>query len=76
MPRRPDETGVRGRREVLNEARRQVERALASAPAAEELAQAAQALLDAAEAGQIELDAKPLADLRAALAKYRKLAGG
>jgi len=75
MPRRPDETEVRGRREVFNQARRQVERALAGAPAAEELARAAQALLDAAEAGGIEKESMAVADLCEALVKYRKLAG-
>lgn len=60
-----------GRREVLDDARRRVERALASEGAAEELAAAAEALLQADPA-----DNTPAREgLRAALGRYRKLRG-
>jgi len=60
------------RREVLNQARRRVERALAAEGAAEDLAAAAEALLLAAEG---RLDGADLMDLRAALASYRRIRG-
>jgi len=50
--------------------RRRIERALATADAAEELAKAAQAALDVAE-GQVGPESTALNALRAALAKYR-----
>ncbi len=61
------------RRAVLDKARRKVERALAVEDAAEELAQSAEAVLDAADAEQIVLDTLAIAALGAALARYRKL---
>jgi hypothetical protein len=71
-----DDAAKRGRRVVLDEARRKVERALAVAEPAEELAQAAQAVLMAAQAEQIDFDSMSLSVLRAALAKYRAARGG
>jgi hypothetical protein len=58
----------RGRRAVLDDARRKVERALAVGDAAEEVAKAAEAVLAANPA-----DAPELAALRAALARYRAI---
>ena len=56
--------------------RRKIERALAVADAAEELAKAAQAVLIAAKVEQIVLDSMGLSALRAALAKYREAHDG
>jgi len=58
----------RGRRAVLDDARRKVERALAVGDAAEELAKGAEAVLAANPA-----DAPELSALRAALARYRAI---
>jgi hypothetical protein len=66
----------RPRRAVVDNMRRKIERALAVADAAEELAKAAQAVLIAAEAEQIVLDSMGLSALRAALAKYREAHDG
>ncbi|TMC13478.1 MAG: hypothetical protein E6J29_06640 [Chloroflexi bacterium] len=75
-PRDPDAAGRRRqRRGVLDDARRTVERALLVTEAAEELANAAQAVLLAAEAGRADLDSPDLGALRSALARYRKLRG-
>ena len=75
-PREPDAARGRQRRAVLDDARRKVERALAVADAAEELAKAAQTVLRAAEAEQIDLRGAGFAALRAALARYRQAGGG
>jgi hypothetical protein len=76
----PDESDAaarrRQRRALFNDARRKVERALGTADEAEELAKAAQAVLKAAEAGQIDLAGGELAALRAALARYHEAGGG
>ena len=65
-----------GRREVLNDARRTVERALFVADAADELAEAAQMVLSEAEVEQINPERPDLAALRAALDRYRKARDG
>ncbi|MGH7776506.1 MAG: hypothetical protein ACREPI_04930 [Candidatus Dormibacterales bacterium] len=59
------------RREVLNQTRRRVERALASEGPADELAAAAEALL-----GREEPEPKDVAALRTALTRYRRIRGG
>ena len=64
--------GRGARREVLNQARRTVERALAAEGAAEELAIAAAAVLGAAGGSP---EGEELKGLRAALASYRKMRG-
>ena len=51
--------------------RRKIERALAVGDAAEELAKAAQAVLNAPDAEQNVLHSTSLSALRAALARYR-----
>ncbi|HKV30802.1 MAG TPA: hypothetical protein VJT14_07285 [Candidatus Dormibacteraeota bacterium] len=66
-------TAPQARRAVLDKARRKVERALAVEDAAEELAQSAEAVLDAADAEQIVLDRTDFHALRAALARYREV---
>jgi len=63
--------GGRGRRAVLDDARRKVERALAVEDAAEDLAKAAETVVAAGPAHSPELAA-----LRAALARYRAMRGG
>ena len=68
-------TKRRPRREVVDTMRRKIERALAVADAAEELAMAAQAVLIAAEAEQIVLNNMVLEALRDALARYREVHG-
>ncbi len=60
------------RREVLNQARRKVERALAMEGAADELAAAAGALLREAEGST---EGQELRALRAALASFHRLRG-
>jgi hypothetical protein len=66
----------RGRRAVANDLRRKIERDALIAGAAEELAQAVEATLSAAERQQAGLDAAAsLADLRAALSKFRDATG-
>ena len=76
----PAETGRtgqgRGRRAVVDEMRRKVERALLVAEAAEELALAAEAALLAAESERVDADASHVSALRAALARYRQVSGG
>ena len=69
-------TKRRPRREVADAMRRKIERALAVADAAEDLAKAAQAVLIAAEAEQIVLSRMGLNGLREALAKYRAVRDG
>jgi hypothetical protein len=64
--------GRGARREVLNQGRRKVERALAAEGAAEELAAAAAAVLRAAEGRP---DSAELAGLSAALAGYHQIRG-
>jgi len=64
--------GKGARREVMNQARRKVERALAEDGAAEELAAAAAAVLPAAEGRP---DSAELTSLRAALARYHRIRG-
>jgi len=61
-----------GRREVLNDARRTVERALFVADAADELAEAARMVLSEAEVEEVNPERPDLAALSAALARYRK----
>jgi hypothetical protein len=61
----------RPRRAVVDKMRRKIERALAVGEASEELAQAAQAVLIAAEAEHVVLDSMDLSALRAALARYQ-----
>jgi alkylhydroperoxidase/carboxymuconolactone decarboxylase family protein YurZ len=56
------------RREVLNQARRKVERALALEGATQDLAAAAEQFLSAGEAAPAEREA-----LRAALERYRRM---
>jgi hypothetical protein len=56
------------RRELLNQARRRVEKALASEASAEELAAAAEALL-----AQPSPETEELAALRAAVIRYRAI---
>ena len=65
-----DELRSKRRRGVMNDARRTVERSLMVADAADELAKAAQSVLDAAE----PKDAR-FAPLRDALARYRTMSG-
>src|SRR2546422_7123169 len=65
------ETAPRGRDTM----RRKIERALAVAASAEELATAAQSVLVAAEAEQIVLNNMVLEALRDALARYREVHG-
>ncbi len=66
----------RGRRAVANDLRRKIERDALIAGAAEELAQAVEATLSAAKRQQAGLDAAAsLADLRAALSKFRDATG-
>ena len=67
-------TTPRPRRAVLDNARRKVERALAVTDAADQLANAAQTLLDAAELGHIAPQSPDLRALRDALAGYRQMA--
>jgi len=62
------------RRAVLDKARRKVERALAVSDAADQLANAAQTLLDAAEVGPIIRESPSLGTLRDALGRYRQTA--
>lgn len=64
--------GRGARREVLNEARRKVERALAAEGAAEELAAAAAAVLRSTVGRP---DSAELRDLRAALESYQRIRG-
>ncbi len=64
----------RGRRAVLDEARRRVERALAAAAPAEELAAAARAVVIASEDRPLEPGSPELMALREALASYREIA--
>ena len=75
-PAAPADSGAaakrRPRRAVVDKMRRQIERALAVADAAEERAKAAQAVLIAAKVEQIVLDSMGLSALRAALTKYRE----
>lgn len=66
----------RPRRAVVDNMRRKIERALAVADAAEELAKAAQTVVIAAEAEQIALESMGLSALRSALAKYREAHDG
>jgi len=61
-----------GRRAVLDDARRKVERALFVAGAADELAEAAQLVLSEAEVEQVAPERPDMAALRAALDRYRK----
>jgi hypothetical protein len=65
----------RGRRAVLDDARRKVERALALTDAADDLARAAQAVLLSAEERNVEDQRRQLEALRSALEKYRRLSG-
>jgi hypothetical protein len=65
----------RPRRVVMNDARRKVERALWVADAAEDLAEAARAVLTAAEAARLDLDRMGLVALRAALTRYLEARG-
>ncbi len=69
-PRKP------GRRAVLDDARRKVERALFVANAADELAEAAQMVLSAAEVEQLDPGRPDIAALSAGLARYRKARDG
>ena len=72
-PGEPDAAAKRRqRRAVMDDARRKVERALAVADAAEEMAKAAHTVLIAAEAEQIDRRSMGFAELRAALARYRQ----
>jgi hypothetical protein len=63
------------RREVLNDARRRVERALGSADAADELASLVEGLLIKAESGQVQLDAETVDALQRTVARYRATNG-
>lgn len=65
----------RPRRAVVDNMRRKIERALAVADAAEDLAKAAQAVVIAAEAEQMVLDSRALRALRRALTRYREVHG-
>jgi hypothetical protein len=65
-----DELRSKRRRGVMNDARRTVERSLMVADAADELAKAAQSVLDAADPKDVGL-----APLREALARYQALSG-
>jgi hypothetical protein len=73
MTRPEPPVGARGRRALLDEARRKVERSLAISEVAAELVRAAEATLAAARAGQVEVDQAVLDELSAAVAKYREL---
>ncbi len=64
---------AQARRAVLDKARRKVERALAVEDAAEELAQSAEAVLNAADAEPIVFDTLAVGALRAALTRYREV---
>ncbi len=76
-PQEPDaSTKRRPRREVVDTMRRKIERALAVADAAADLAKAAQAVLIAAEAEQIAVKSAGINALRDALTKYRELHDG
>ena len=61
----------RGRLAVANDIRRKIERDALVAGAAEELAQAVDAMVSTAEGQHAGLDAAALADLSAALYKFR-----
>jgi hypothetical protein len=61
-----------GRRAVMDDIRRRIERALAAADGAEQLAAAADAVLAAAEANPIGQDSTSLRALRDALVRYRR----
>jgi hypothetical protein len=63
------------RRAVLDDARRKIERALATADAAEELAAAAGAIVNGPAAQSPGLERADLRALRVALAKYRATRG-
>jgi hypothetical protein len=63
------------RRAVIDETRRKAERTLLAAEAAEQLANAAQALLTAVETMQLDPAGAELSALRTAVARYRRLAG-
>ena len=65
----------RPRRAVVDNMRRKIERALAVADAAEDLAKAAQAVLIVAGTEQIVLNHMGLSALRDALTKYREVHG-
>ena len=71
----PFSANQRPRRAVVDKMRRRIERALATADEAEELAKAAQAVLDAAEehVGLGRVDLKPLRD---SVARYRAARDG
>jgi hypothetical protein len=62
----------RMRRAVVNDMRRKIEQALGTADAAAELERAAEAVLMAAEAEQVDPDSLRLSALRTALARYRQ----
>ena len=68
-------TKQRPRRAVVDNMRRKIERALAVADAAEDLAKAAQAVLIVAGTEQIGLNRMGLSALRDALTKYREVHG-
>ena len=68
-------TKRRPRRAVVDNMRRKIERALAVADAAEDLAKAAQAVLIVAGTEQIGLNRMGLSALRDALTKYREVHG-
>lgn len=63
------------RRHGANDIRRKIERDALFAGAAEELAEAVGAKLSTAQAQQAGLDAASLANLRAALSKFRDATG-
>jgi len=66
----------RQRREVLDNARRTVERSLSAAGPAEELAEAAGLVLEAAATERLRPDHPALARLRDGLSRYRRATGG
>jgi len=63
------------RRPVLDDARRKVERALATVDAAQELARAAEAVVNSAETDLLGQESTGLSALRVALARYRAAHG-
>ena len=63
------------RRAVLDDARRKVERALATVDAAQQLARAAETVVNSAETDPLGLESTGLSALRVALARYRAADG-
>jgi hypothetical protein len=62
----------RGRREIIDDMRRKIERALVVAGPAEELAAAAQAVVTAAQLERVDAGSVELQALGDALARYRQ----